>query len=137
MQLEIEKNYGITKCYESYDAWAGAMINCNRKNSHLAKSEELAKIISGLLYDNQGKHPTINENENTTFENGKYKVDEDLISSLGFSFYGYTSRTFWTYEDYSKSRAGKVYFNKNTVGWGNNSLKTINSYLAICVINPD
>ena len=90
-QTEADKNYGITKANcggVSDDRWAAAMKYCHDKGYRLPNEQESLAIVNGLFKDTNGNHPS-----GESWSSSTYKIDLDLVSTLGLKNYDGSSIT--------------------------------------------
>ena len=85
---EISGNYGITACYYNDDSWATAMQYCHNKGYRLPNEQESLAIVNGLFKDANGNHPS-----GWGWDSSTYKIDLDLVSTLGLKNYEWSSIT--------------------------------------------
>lgn len=118
---EISGNYGITACPYEDDRWAAAMQYCHNKGYRLPNESESLAIMNGLFKDTNGNHPS-----GSSWDSNTYKIDLDIVSTLGLKNYDDSSITqgkvavhLWGSVEYS-SNAYISYFTKSSAGWGVN-----------------
>ena len=85
---EISENYGITACNYNDDRWAAAMKYCHDKGYRLPNEQESLAIVNGLFKDTNGNHPS-----GKSWDDSTYKIDLDLVSTLGLKNYDSSSIT--------------------------------------------
>ena len=123
-QAEADKNYGITKenCgeYES-DTWAAAMQYCHDRGWRLPNEAESLAIVNGLFKDSNGNHPS-----GESWDSNTYKIDLDLVSTLGLKNYDSSSIAesgvsvaLWGSVEYASNSAYRRRFTNNTASWDN------------------
>ena len=87
-EAEIAGNYGISLCNYEDDRWAAAMKYCHDKGYRLPNEAESLAIVNGLFKDSSGNHPS-----GTSWDSGTYKIDLDLVTTLGLKRYDGSSLT--------------------------------------------
>ena len=90
-QAEISKNYGISECTDmgnNGDRWAAAMKYCHDKGYRLPNVAESLAIVKGLFKDGSGNHTS-----GTSWSSDTYKIDLDLVSTLGLKRFDSSSLT--------------------------------------------
>jgi len=88
---EADKNYGITKANcggVDDDRWAAGMKYCHDKGYRLPNEQESLAIVNGLFKDGSGNHPS-----GKSWDSSTYKIDLDLVSTLGLKRYDGSSLT--------------------------------------------
>ena len=123
-RAEADKAYGITKskCGEvESDTWAAAMQYCHDKGYRLPNEQESLAIVKGLFKDTNGNHPSGN-----SWDFDTYKIDLNLVSTLGLKRYDGSSLTqdnvsvnLWSSVESSSNYAYKCNFGTNGAGWAN------------------
>jgi len=135
-QAEIAGNYGITACYYEDDRWATAMKYCHGKGYRLPNETESLAIIKGLFKDSSGNHPS-----GESWNQNVYKIDLDLVSTLGLKNHDSSSITqdnvyvhLWGSVQYSSNLGYRrsFYTNKVTV-WGPNSYRYAPDHQVLCL----
>jgi len=81
-EAEISGNYGIESCEYEDDRWAYGMKYCHDKGYRLPNEAESLAIVNGLFKDGSGNHPS-----GTSWSSDTYKIDLDLVSTLGLTNY--------------------------------------------------
>jgi len=87
-EAEISDNYGIESCEYEDDRWAAAMKYCHDKGYRLPNEAESLAIVNGLFKDGSGNHPS-----GDYWDSSTYKIDLDLVSTLGLKRYDGSSLT--------------------------------------------
>ena len=87
-EAEISGNYGITACHYKDDRWAAAMKYCHDKGYRLPNETESLAIVNGLFKDSSGNHLS-----GDSWDSSTYKIDLDLVSTLGLKNYDSSSIT--------------------------------------------
>jgi len=87
-EAEISGNYGIRQCYYEDDRWAAAMKYCHDKGYRLPNQAESLAIVNSLFKDGSGNHPS-----GDSWDSSTYKIDLDLVSTLGLKSYDGSSLT--------------------------------------------
>jgi len=118
-EAEIAGNYGIKTCYHEDDRWAAAMKYCHDKGYRLPNETESLAIVNGLFKDGSGNHPS-----GTSWSNDTYKIDLDLVSTLGLKRDNGSSLTqdnvyvnLWGSVQYDSRYAYKRGFYTGSAGW--------------------
>ena len=131
---EISENYGITACLYEDDRWAAAMKYCHDKGYRLPNEQESLAIVNGLFKDGSGNHPS-----GDSWDENTYKIDLDLVSTLGLKSYDETSITqdyvsvgLWSSVENSADGAYKRDLGTSYSDWyGNNRLGSNDQVLCI------
>ena len=118
---EVAKNYGITACYyDEDDRWAAAMQYCHDKGYRLPNKQESLAIVNGLFKDSNGNHPS----GGGEWDTDTYKIDLDLVSTLGLKRYDGSSLTqdiagvnLWSSVEDSSDDAYVRYFDTGFADW--------------------
>jgi len=87
-EAEVAGNYGITACSLEDDRWAAAMKYCHDKGYRLPNEAESLAIVNGLFKDGSGNHPS-----GDSWDSSTYKIDLDLVTTLGLKRYDGSSLT--------------------------------------------
>ena len=121
-QAEADLNYGITKANcggVSDDRWAAAMKYCHDKGYRLPNEQESLAIVNGLFKDTNGNHPS-----GSSWDSNTYKIDLNLVSTLGLKRYDGSSLTqdnvdvyLWSSVELSSSYAYRRNFHTNRASW--------------------
>ena len=118
---EAAKNYGITTCEYEDDRWAAAMQYCHDRGYRLPNEAESLAIVNGLFKDTNGNHPS-----GSSWDSNTYKIDLDLVSTLGLKRYDGSSITqgnvdvgLWSSVERSSDRARGRGFNTYYSNWAN------------------
>ena len=118
-EAEISGNYGISQCYYEDDRWAAAMKYCHDKGYRLPNEAESLAIVNGLFKDGSGNHPS-----GTSWSSDTYKIDLDLVSTLGLKNYDSSSITqsnvnvyLWSSVQGDSSGAYRRYFYTRNAYW--------------------
>ena len=116
---EISENYGITACNYNDDRWAAAMQYCHDKGYRLPNEQESLAIVNGLFKDSDGNHPS-----GSSWDSNTYKIDLDLVSTLGLKRYDGSSLTqdnvnvaLWSSVEDSSDFPCIRYFGTDYAGW--------------------
>jgi len=118
-EAEIAGNYGIESCYFEDDRWAAAMKYCHDKGYRLPNEAESLAIVNGLFKDSSGNHPS-----GDSWNSNTYKIDLDLVSTLGLKRYDGSSLTqdnihvtLWGSVQYGLDDAYERYFDTGRAHW--------------------
>ena len=135
-QAEADKNYGITQanCGVSDDRWAAAMQYCHDRGYRLPNEAESLAIVNGLFKDTNGNHPS-----GSSWDSNTYKIDLDLVSTLGLKKSNGTSLTkdnvgvnLWGSGESSSGTAYRRSFDANGTGWFANGRNGTNNQV-LCI----
>ena len=138
-QAEADKNYGITKANcggVSDDRWAAAMQYCHSKGYRLPNEQESLAIVNGLFKDSNGNHPS----GGGEWDTDTYKIDLDLVSTLGLKRYDGSSITqdnvnvgLWSSVEDSSTNAYRRDFGTYNAGWYNYYARTYTGTQVLCL----
>jgi len=122
-EAEIAGNYGITACDYEDDRWAAAMKYCHDKGYRLPNQAESLAIVNGLFKDSSGNHPS-----GESWDSSTYKIDLDLVSTLGLKNFDNSSITqsnvnvpLWESWQHSTDYAYDRDFDTSDAYWGYDS----------------
>jgi len=133
-EAEISGNYGITECYYEDDRWAAAMKYCHDKGYRLPNEAESLAIVNGLFKDGSGNHPS-----GDSWDSSTYKIDLDLVSTLGLKSYDGSSLTqdnvlvyLWGSVQYDSGNAYGRYVDTSDPNW-NDYYRNYTNIQVLCI----